>query len=175
VIHSNSVPPLNVLCIQLVHILGRPAIPFFLLFTLIPPFLTALFAPRTRLRYRILGFLALFATCVRLMDEHGLPRGRAPVVQRHVLLRVGHRRDAQRCPRVANPCGSPGAIRHPAGGDHIQVGQWDRLTSPPVRSPSRPDHRLYVWLLESVDASGTYQYPDMWTYGGRVLQSPGPA
>jgi len=34
---------------------------------------------------------------------------------------------------------------------------------------------LYIWLLESVDASGTYQYPDMWTYRGRVLQSPGPA
>lgn len=43
------------------------AIPFFLLFTLILPFLTALSVPTARLQYRILTFSALFAICVRLM------------------------------------------------------------------------------------------------------------
>ena len=42
-------------------------IPFFILFTLVPPVLTALSAPMARLRYRILAFSALFAACVRLM------------------------------------------------------------------------------------------------------------
>ncbi|KAI0298191.1 hypothetical protein BC826DRAFT_1103125 [Russula brevipes] len=43
------------------------AIPFLLLFTLVPPLLTALSAPTAHLRHRILAFAALFAACVRLM------------------------------------------------------------------------------------------------------------
>ena len=42
-------------------------VPFFLLFTLVPPLLTALSAPTARLRHRILAFSALFAGCVRLV------------------------------------------------------------------------------------------------------------
>lgn len=42
-------------------------VPFFLLTTLIPAFLTAFHAPTSHLRRRILFFSALFAVCVRLM------------------------------------------------------------------------------------------------------------
>ena len=43
------------------------AVPFLLLFTLVPPVLTAFSASTARLRHRILAFAALFAACVRLL------------------------------------------------------------------------------------------------------------
>lgn len=42
-------------------------ITFLLLSTLVSPIMLGLSAPTTRLRYRILGFAALFAACIRLM------------------------------------------------------------------------------------------------------------
>ncbi|KAF8879596.1 hypothetical protein BD779DRAFT_1551439 [Infundibulicybe gibba] len=43
-------------------------VPFLLITSIVPFVLTGFTAPTTRLRYRILGFSLLFATCVRLMS-----------------------------------------------------------------------------------------------------------
>jgi hypothetical protein len=46
--------------------------------------------------------------------------------------------------RVANLCGSPGAVWYPSGAVHFEGRQWDRLTSPPVRFRTRANRGLYV-------------------------------
>ena len=69
--------------------------------------------------------------------QHNLPRGAAPMAQRHFLLRLAHRRVAHHCPRVAHPCGSPGATRPPACACHLQVRQRHRLA---VLCPSARAH-----------------------------------
>jgi len=135
------------------------AIPFFLLFTLIPLLFSALSASRTRLRYCILAFSALFATCVRLMamrtvcreEQHrlcgvtffsGSGAAEVPTVVRVLLISAA----------VLVPYG----IRPVLSVSKADNGIASLLLS--VFAPALIAGSTY-WLLESLDASGTFRYP----------------
>jgi len=137
------------------------AIPFFLLFTLVPPVLTALSAPTARLRYRILAFSSLFATCVRLMavstvcreEQHpwcsvtffsGSGAAESPILVRVLLI--------------------PAAVLVPYGIRRVlAISKSDNgiasLLLPYVVPPALIAGSA-CWLLESLDASGAYEYPE---------------
>ena len=90
--HVHSVPPLNGLLIQLVHLLGRQG------HTVLPPLHTCptayhcvIYTKDTAPASHPHVFGALCDMCKADGDAHGLPRGTAPVVQPHFLLRVGRR------------------------------------------------------------------------------------
>ncbi|KAI0299999.1 hypothetical protein B0F90DRAFT_1725887 [Multifurca ochricompacta] len=138
------------------------AVPFFLLFTLVPPILTALSAPTGHLRYRILAFAALFAVCVRLMavsticreEQHpwcsvtffsGAGATEPPILVRLILIPVA----------VLVPYG----IRRV-----LAVSKSDKgiasLLLPYVIPPALVAGSGY-WLLEWLDSSGSGIYPDM--------------
>jgi phosphatidylinositol glycan class O len=137
------------------------AIPFFLLFTLVPPVLTALSAPTARLRYRILAFSALFAACVRLMavstvcreEQHpwcsvtffsGSGAAESPILVRVLLI--------------------PAAVLVPYGIRRVlAISKSDNgiasLILPYVVPPALIAGSA-CWLLESLDASGAYEFPE---------------
>ena len=134
------------------------AIPFFLLFTLVPPLLAALSAPTARLRYRILAFSALFATCVRLMAMSTVCRE-----EQHpwcsVTFFAGS--GAAEVPSLVRVLLIPAAVLVPYGIRRVlAISKSDNgiasLLLPYVLPPALIAGSTY-WLLESLDASGTYQ------------------
>jgi len=100
-----------------------------------------------------------FGDMCRAYGSHGLPRGATPLVQRHFLLRLGRRRVTYPRTRVAPSCSSPGTVRYPAGASHLQVRQQHRLILPCVVPPTLIACSA-CWLLELLDASGAYEYPE---------------
>jgi phosphatidylinositol glycan class O len=135
-------------------------VPFFLLFTLVPPLLTAMSAPTARLRYRILTFAAIFAGCVRLVSISTVCReeqqpwcnvtffsgsgaAEPPVLVRFLLI--------------------PAAVLVPYGIRRVlAMSRSDNgiasLVLPYVLPPALITGSVY-WLLEWLDASGVYEYP----------------
>lgn len=136
------------------------AIPFFLLFTLVPPLLTALSAPTTRLRHRILAFSALFAACVRLMAISTVCREEQ---QPWCSVTFFSGSGAAETPIFVRVLLIPAAILVPYGVRRVlAISKSDNgiasLLLPYVLPPALIAGST-CWLLESLDSSGTYQYP----------------
>ena len=136
------------------------AIPFFLLFTLVPPLLTALSAPTTRLRYRILTFSALFAACVRLMAISTVCREEQ---QPWCSVTFFSGSSAAETPIFVRVLLIPAAVLVPYGVRRVlAISKSDNgiasLLLPYVLPPALIAGSTY-WLLESLDSSGAYQYP----------------
>ena len=145
VVRAHPIAPFNFYSIQLLHLLGRPR------YTVFPSLHT-----RPTGAYRIVCtngpapvshsrlFRPFCGMCEAHGSQHGLPRGATPVVQRHVLLRLGRRRVTHPHTRVAHSCGSPGTVRYSSGAGHLQVRQRHRHSSPTVLRPARADRGLGV-------------------------------
>jgi GPI ethanolamine phosphate transferase 3 subunit O len=136
------------------------AIPFFLLFTLVPPLLTALSAPTTWLRYRILAFSALFAACVRLMAISTVCREEQ---QPWCSVTFFSGSGAAETPILVRVFLIPAAVLVPYGIRRVlAISKSDNgiasLLLPYVLPPALIAGST-CWLLESLDSSGAYQYP----------------
>jgi GPI ethanolamine phosphate transferase 3 subunit O len=132
-------------------------IPFFLLFTLVPPLLTALSAPTVRLRYRTLAFSALFATCVRFMAMSTVCR---EVQHPWCSVTFFSGSGAAEVPTLVRVLLIPAAVLAPYGIRRVlATSKSDNgiasLLLPYVLPPALIAGSTY-WLLESLDASGTY-------------------
>ena len=134
--------------------------PFFLLFTRVPPVLTALSAPTARLRYRILAFSSLFATCVRLMAVSTICRE-----EQHPWCSVTFfsGSGAAESPNLVRMLLIPAAVLIPYGIRRVlAISKSDNgiasLLLPYVVPPALIAGSA-CWLLESLDASGEYEYP----------------
>jgi phosphatidylinositol glycan class O len=136
------------------------AIPFFLLFTLVPPLLTALSAPTAHLRHRILAFAALFAACVRLMAVSTVCRE-----EQHPWCRVTFfsGSGAAEPPALVRVLLIPAAILVPYGIRRVlAISKSDNGIASFLLSYVLPPALIAgsaCWLLEWFDASGTYEYP----------------
>jgi phosphatidylinositol glycan class O len=136
------------------------AIPFFLLFTLVPALLTALSAPTTRLRYRILAFSGLFAACVRLMAISTVCREEQ---QPWCSVTFFSGSGAAETPIFIRVLLIPAAVLVPYGVRRVlAISKSDNgiasLLLPYVIPPALIAGST-CWLLESLDSSGAYQYP----------------
>ena len=136
------------------------AIPLFLLSTLVPPVLTALSAPTARLRYRILAVSSLFATCVRLMAISTVCRE-----EQHPWCSVTFfsGSGAAEAPILVGVLLLPAAVLVPYGIRRVlAISKSDNgiasLILPYVIPPALIAGSA-CWLLESLDASGAYEYP----------------
>jgi len=137
------------------------AIPFFLMFTLVPPVLTALSAPTARLRYRILAFSSLFATCVRFMAVSTVCRE-----EQHPWCSVTFfsGSGAAESPYLVRMLLIPAAVLVPYGIRRVlAISKSDNgiasLLLPYVVPPALITGSV-CWLLESLDASGAYSLPE---------------
>ena len=134
------------------------AVPFFLIFTLVPPLLTALSAPTAHLRYRILAFAALFAVCVRLMAISTVCRE-----EQHPWCSVTFfsGSGAAEPPALVRILLIPTAALVPYGIRRVlAISKSDNgiasLLLPYVLPPALIAGSA-CWLLEWLDASGAYQ------------------
>ena len=135
-------------------------VPFFLLFTLAPPVLTAMSAPTARLRYRILAFAALFAGCVRLVSISTVCREEQ---QPWCSVTFFSGSGAAEPPVLVRLLLIPAAALVPYGIRRVlAVSKSDNgiasLVLPYVLPPALITGSGY-WLLEWLDASGAYEFP----------------
>ncbi|KAI9513378.1 hypothetical protein F5148DRAFT_1155355 [Russula earlei] len=136
------------------------AVPFFILFTLVPQLLTALSAPTARLRYRIFAFAAVFAACVRLMAISTVCRE-----EQHPWCSVTFfsGSGAAEPPALVRVLIIPTAVLVPYGIRRVlAISKSDNgiasLLLPYVLPPTLIAGST-CWLLEWLETSGRYEYP----------------
>jgi phosphatidylinositol glycan class O len=137
------------------------AVSFFIFFTLGPPVLTALSAPTARLRYRILAFSSLFAICVRLMAVSTVCREEQ---QPWCSVTFFSGSGAAESPILVRALLIPAAVLVPYGIRRVlAISKSDNgiasLLLPYVVPPALIAGSA-CWLLETLDASGAYVYPE---------------
>ena len=135
-------------------------VPFLLLFTLVPPLLTALSAPTARLRHRILAFTALFAGCVRLVAVSTVCREEQ---QPWCSVTFFSGSGAAEPPVLVRVMLIPAAALVPYGIRRVlAMSKSDNgiasLVLPYVLPPTLIAGSAY-WLLEWLEASGVYEFP----------------
>lgn len=118
-------------------------ITFLLLSSLAPSILAGFTAPTPRLRYRILGFLALFALCIRLMAVSTVCREEQQP-NCHVTffcIRFCHRASIA-CAGISPPNGAGSAICNATISQDLSVGQGPGGTVPTLGRAHYPAPRL---------------------------------
>ena len=89
------------------------------------------------------------------------------------LLRLGRRRIAYPCMRVAHSYSSPSTIRYTAGASHLQVRQRHRLSYSTICRSARADRGLSVLAPRNHSTRPAHMNtPNSWTCDRRVLYSP---
>jgi hypothetical protein len=127
---------------------GSRAVPFFLIYTLIPPLITALSTRTAHLRYRIFAFSALFLASIMLTGVITVCREEQHSWCPILFSELGCRLASRPCPGMAHPCGSPGAVWHAARVGHFQVRKGYCLPFPPSHHHTCTDIMLCVLALE---------------------------